>query len=313
MSRPATEAEAVREFNRFYTRAIGVLTDRYLGQARPLAQSRLLFEIGASGAGGAAVRELRSRLDLDSGYLSRLLGSLQAAGLVRMRSRPGDKLARIAELTAEGRTDLADLSERATAVAAGLLAPLTARQREDMISAMEIVQRRLRLASISIEAADPAAPAARWCLAQYAAEISGLFPGGFDPSALVAPAKVTGAAGVFLIAREQHRPVGCGAAATLSPGVGEVRHLWVDASVRRLGLGRRLLRELEQHAAARDLRILRLDTNEVLTEAISMYRASGYREIPPYNRNPYAHHWFEKEIPAPGIPDDPAGVSRDVT
>ena len=59
---------------------------------------------------------------------------------------------------------------------------------------------------------------------------------------------------------------------------------------------RRLLRELEREATARDLRVVRLDTHEVLTEAIAMYRASGYHEIPRYDDSPYAYHWFEKAL-----------------
>ena len=177
MSQVAAQAEAFREFNRFFTRAVGVLTDRYLGRDRPLSESRLLFEIGA---GGATVRDLRERLGLDSGYLSRLLGSLQGQGLVTVRSRPADNRARIAALTPYGRAELAELNERATAVAAGLLTPLTDRQRGEVITAMEPVRRRLRLAAITIEVADPAGPPARWCLDQYAEEIDQRFPGGFD-------------------------------------------------------------------------------------------------------------------------------------
>ena len=165
-------------------------------------------------------------------------------------------------------------------------------------AATEAVRRRLRLAAITIDVTDPGSRPARWCLAEYAEEISRRFPGGFDPTALVPPADVAGPGGAFLIARELDRPVGCGAVRTLAAGVGEIRHLWVHASVRRLGLGRRLLGALEAQAAVRNLGVIRLDTHEVLTEAISMYLASGYREIPAYNDNPYAHHWLEKEFPA---------------
>src|SRR5271154_6974262 len=172
--------EAFRGFNRFYTGAIGILTDRYLGQARPLGEARLLFEIGSE---GAAVQDLRRMLDLDAGYLSRLLRSLQDQGLVQVSSRPADHRARIAELTPEGRAELADLNERAGAVATGLLAPLTSQQREELISALDMVQRRLRLAAISIAVTDPSSPVARQCLAEYAAEIGPRFPEGFDQAA----------------------------------------------------------------------------------------------------------------------------------
>ena len=95
--------------------------------------------------------------------------------------------------------------------------------------------------------------------------------------------------------RHRHHDIRRGA-----PAWSEIKRLWVDPSVRGLGLGRRLLVSLEQRAAEAGSPIVRLDTNRVLTQAIAMYRAEGYREVPPFNENPYAHHWFEKDLaPAP--------------
>jgi DNA-binding MarR family transcriptional regulator/GNAT superfamily N-acetyltransferase len=292
------QAASLRGFNRFYTSAIGVLTDRYLGLSRPLGEARVIFEIGT---GAAAVRDLRALLDLDSGYLSRLLHSLERQGLVTVASDPGDHRIRNAELTAAGRSELADLDQRAEAVAMELLRPLTGQQRQELIAAMDLVQRRLRLAAIRIDVADPGSAAARQCLASYADEIDRRVPGGFDRSDLVTPAELAAAPSAFLIAREQQSPVGCAIVRATEPGAGEIRHVWVHSGVRRLGLGRRLLRELEIQAAARGMRTLRLDTHQVLTEAISMYRTSGYREIPRYHDNPYAYHWFEKNLPDAGV------------
>ena len=89
------QVELVRDFNRYYTRRLGILSDRYLGQDRTLGEARLLFEIGAT----ADVRDLRTRLGLDSGYLSRLLRSLERQRLIRVRAHPSDGRARVAELT----------------------------------------------------------------------------------------------------------------------------------------------------------------------------------------------------------------------
>lgn len=97
MTVTVADAEQMRDFNRFYTQTIGVLNDRYLGQHRPLAEARLLFEIGVE---GADVRGLRARLRLDSGYVSRLLRGLESAGLVQTRRSPIDSRVRLAELTA---------------------------------------------------------------------------------------------------------------------------------------------------------------------------------------------------------------------
>ena len=73
--------------------------------------------------------------------------------------------------------------------------------------------------------------------------------------------------------------------------------MWVSPSARGLGLGRRLLSELERLAADHGVRRLRLETNRNLTEAIALYRSAGYRDVPAFNDEPYAHHWFEKTLP----------------
>jgi ribosomal protein S18 acetylase RimI-like enzyme len=72
--------------------------------------------------------------------------------------------------------------------------------------------------------------------------------------------------------------------------------MWVAESARGLGLGRRLLSELEAWAGQRGARTLRLETNRALTEAIALYRSAGYREVPAFNDEPFAHHWFEKTL-----------------
>jgi DNA-binding MarR family transcriptional regulator/ribosomal protein S18 acetylase RimI-like enzyme len=297
-----TDIEVLRQFNRFYTQTIGVLSDRYLGQARPLGESRLLFEIGGTGGTGADVRELRGRLDLDAGYVSRMLRSLQDQGLVLVRSHPGDNRARVAELTPAGQRELAGLNERAATVARGLLEPLTQSARAEVIQAMETIRRRLRLTAITVGVTDPVSAIARRCLDAFASELERRFPGGFDRRDLIAPAEARGKRGAFVVVREGDEPAGCGVVSTMAPGVAEIRHVWVAPGARRLGLGRRILTELERQACARGLTTVRLDTHEVLSEAIAMYRASGYHEIPRYHDNPYAYHWFEKHLPGPCPP-----------
>jgi ribosomal protein S18 acetylase RimI-like enzyme len=73
-----------------------------------------------------------------------------------------------------------------------------------------------------------------------------------------------------------------------------VKRMWVDAAARGLGVGRRLLETLEAEARNFGLRTLRLETNRSLVEAQALYRRTGYREVAPFNDEPYAHHWFEK-------------------
>ncbi|MER5400025.1 GNAT family N-acetyltransferase [Streptomyces sp. NPDC002599] len=92
--------------------------------------------------------------------------------------------------------------------------------------------------------------------------------------------------------------MGCGALRRLGPGAGEIRHVWVDPGARRPGFGRRILDGLEQRAVERGFTVVRLDTHTTLTEARETYRACGYTEIPRYDDNVYAAHWFEKRLPS---------------
>jgi DNA-binding MarR family transcriptional regulator/GNAT superfamily N-acetyltransferase len=283
------QAEALRRFNRFYTRHIGVLTDRYLGQSRPLGEARLIYEIGS---GTTDLRELRARLRLDSGYLARLLRSLGDQGLVEVRPDPADARARRATLTAEGRRELAEMNRRATGVADDLLSGLAGRQRTELVAALDRAQRLLRLGAVRIEPADAASPAARTCLAAYADELRDRFPEGFAATDLIDPAH----AAVFLLARESGTPVGCVAVRRLDTRTGELRHLWVHPDARGVGLGRRLLAEAERHAADRGVHRLRLGTHEALGEAAALYRSAGYRATRPYGDTAHTHRWFTKRI-----------------
>ncbi|MFC9077764.1 GNAT family N-acetyltransferase [Streptomyces sp. NPDC057062] len=283
---------AFRRFNRYLTRRIGVLDDHYLGQDRPLGQARLLYEIGD----GASLRELRVRLGLDAGYLSRMTRALEAQGLVRTSVHHEDSRLRLAELTPAGRDEVGEQNRRADALAERLLRDLSEDQRGELTAALGTARRLLRLAGIVIERVDGASGDARACLDAYAADIDARFPEGFDPTALVRPEEVSGDAGAFLVAYEENRPVGCGALRTLEPGVGEIRHVWVHPEARRLGLARRLLDGLERQAVEHGLGLVRLDTHAVLTEAQAMYRACGYTQIPRYDDNVYAAHWFEKRL-----------------
>ncbi|MEU5073503.1 helix-turn-helix domain-containing GNAT family N-acetyltransferase [Streptomyces asoensis] len=299
-ARPAERVAAeqvadFRRFNRYFTRRIGALDDHFLGQDRPLGEARLLFEIGD----GASLRALRGRLGLDAGYLSRMAKSLEAQGMVRVSVHPDDNRLRMVEPTPAGRVELQEQNRRADALTADLLTGLDEAQRAELTAAMATARRLLRLAGITVEHVEGAAPDARACLAAYAAELTARF-GGFTASDLVGPAEVSGARGAFFVAYEEGRAVGCGGLRTLEPGVGELKHVWVHPDARRLGLARRLLGHLERAAAARGLNVLRLDTNAELTEARAMYRVCGYREIPAYGDHTYADHWFEKRLSPPG-------------
>ncbi len=125
----------VRSFNRLITQRVGALDDRYLARSRPLGEARLLWEIGAE---GSDVRKLRSRLDLDSGYLSRLLRSLEAARLIRVEPNKDDKRVRTVRLTPAGRAERDLLERRSDELARSLLEPLTEARRQRLVAATRL-------------------------------------------------------------------------------------------------------------------------------------------------------------------------------
>ncbi len=287
--------DQVRRFNRTVTQRAGALSDAFLARGRPLGQARLLWEIGPD---GRDVRDLRARLDLDSGYLSRLLRALERDGLITVEVNEADGRLRTVRLTAAGRAERAELDRRSDQAAADLLGPLTGRQRDRLVTAMAEVERLLTASAVVISVRDPRHPDARHCLRAYVRELAGRFDGGFDPARSISAAdhEMTPPAGLFLVATLHGEPAGCGALKFHAGAPAEIKRMWVAAPARGLGLGRRLLAELETRAAAHGAGLLRLETNRALAEAIALYRSAGYREVPAFNDEPYAHRWFEKGI-----------------
>jgi ribosomal protein S18 acetylase RimI-like enzyme len=201
-------------------------------------------------------------------------------------------------LTAAGRAEWALLDTRSDELAESILAPLTPRQRERLVTAMDDVRRLLVASAVHIAVCPPADPHARYCIQSYFAELADRFEDGFDPVKSISAddSELTPPAGLLLIATLHADPVGCGALKFRDDGVAEIKRMWTAPSARGLGLGRRLLAELEAQASERKVRVLRLETNHSLDEAIHLYRSAGYREVAPFNDEPYAHHWFEKVL-----------------
>ncbi|WP_188195805.1 MarR family winged helix-turn-helix transcriptional regulator [Nonomuraea sp. SYSU D8015] len=293
----AVTISQVRRFQRTVTQRIGALDDRFLATDRPLGQARLLWEIGAD---GSEVRALRARLELDSGYLSRLLRSLEADGLVVVDDGGGsDGRVRTARLTPAGIAEREELDRRSDRAAASLLEPLSQRQRERLVAAMAEVERLLLASTVAIDVLDPGDPSARHCMQAYADELARRFDGGFDPARGISAddQELRPPAGMLLVATLRAEPVGCVAVKLHhDAAAAHLKRMWVDPGTRGLGLGRRLLAEAEARVAASGIRTVRLETNRALTEAIALYRASGYREVEPFNDEFYAHHWFEKRL-----------------
>ncbi len=293
----------LRRFNRAFTERIGVLDESFLGSGRPLGPSRLLFDIGRA---GADIGTLRSRLNLDSGYLSRMLRQLESEGLITVEVDPLDSRRRKAALTPTGELEWQTLDDRSQDAAMQLLDPLSNRQRAELQASLATSERLLRAATVRLELIAPDHPFAAASMAAYFAELDDRFADGFDPG--------TGADeslrhlrrpdGGFMVALDGDEAVGCGGFQRIelaspydnSAPTAEVKRMWVHPERRGLGLGRRLLQALEDDARAVGYRRVVLDTNSALTEAITMYESHGYQSIERYNDNPYALRWFSKSL-----------------
>lgn len=142
------------------------------------------------------------------------------------------------------------------------------------------------------------APDSQWMLEQYFAEIDRRFETGFDRDRVLTtdPEEISPPRGLFLAARLDGRPVGCGALKTVDPAVVDIKRMWVSDAVRGRGVGRRILRRLVAEARALGFGGVRLDTNASLGEAIALYRSEGFVEVPPFNDEPHADLWFRLDF-----------------
>jgi GNAT superfamily N-acetyltransferase len=245
------------------------------------------------------VRALRARLGLDSGHASRLLRSLEAAGLVEVAAGTADRRVRTARLTPAGLAERAELGQRSDELARSILEALSEGERERLVAAMREVERLLTAALVEIREVDPVHPDARHCLRAYFAELDRRSGTPFDPEtgSTAEPHELRQPAGVLLVAYLRGAPIGCGALKHYADAPSDIKRMWVAEPARGLGIGRRLLAELETRAAERGDRAVRLETNRALTEAIALYRSAGYVEVLPFNDEPFADHWFEKRLP----------------
>ena len=158
--------------------------------------------------------------------------------------------------------------------------------------------RPLRASAARIERVDPRSAEAASCLERYFAELDERFEGGFDPGASIPAddADLVPPRGAFLVARVDGEPVASGCLRHFAPGTAYLKRMWVDPRLRGTGFGRRMLVALEDEARELGFAVVCLETNRALVEAIALYRSAGYVEVPPFNDEPYAHHWFEKRL-----------------
>jgi DNA-binding MarR family transcriptional regulator len=291
-----SEVARVRSFNRTVTQRVGALGDRFLSTDRPLAMSRLLWEIGTE---GQEVVLLRSRLGIDSGQMSRMLRALEADGLVAVEPSELDGRVRVARLTKKGVAERRVLDERSDELAESILDPLGDDERAALVAAMHTVERLIAASQLEFRQMDAEEPDAQRCLRAYVAELNRRAPDrGFDPTkgSTANPDEVRWPNGAFVVVYLHGEPVGCGAVKHHPGEVSDIKRMWIAESARGLGLGRRLLEHLEEIARKRGSRHARLETGDVLGEAIALYRSAGYEEVEPFNDEPFADRWFTKPL-----------------
>jgi DNA-binding MarR family transcriptional regulator/GNAT superfamily N-acetyltransferase len=275
------QVEAVRRFNRFYTRRIGALRAGLVGSAHPLPEARLLYELGRRRRCTAS--ELRAELELDAGYLSRMLASLGRRGLVRAERSAEDARARLLTLTARGRAAFALLDRRSRDEVSAMLRGLAAPDRDRLVGAMRTVQLLLtnqEPSEVLLRAHRPGDLG--WVVQAHGELYAREYGWGERFEALVAGI-VSGFVAGFAprrsrcwIAELGGERVGSVFVVPASKRVAQLRLLLVDPRARGRGLGTLLVRESIDFARARGYRRLVLWTQSNLAAARAIYRACGF-------------------------------------
>ena len=272
--------DAVRRFNRFYTRRVGALRAGLLGSEYPLPEARLLYEIGHRRECTAS--ELAADLDLDAGYLSRLLQSLKRRGLLSARRSAQDGRASVLFLAAKGRKAYALLDSRSRDEVSAMLRELPGGERERLVGAMRTVENLLekKAPNVTLRAHRPGDIG--WVVQRHGALYAAEY--GWDERF---EALVAGIAANFInrfdpqrercwIAEADGEPLGCVFLVQQTNATAKLRLLLVEPRARGLGLGRRLVCECIAFAREKGYRKLVLWTQANLAAARGIYKAEGF-------------------------------------
>jgi len=293
---------ALRAFNRFYTRRIGVLQERLLATRFSLTESRLLWEL--SHAPGSTAAALGRELDLDAGYLSRLLAHLRERGLIKAQPSPSDGRQTLLALTAAGRRAFAPLDRRSHEQVSALLAPLSDEQQRELVSAAGRIEGLLGSKPPSPVALRSHGPGDMgWVIARHGALYAKEY--GWDTRFEALVARI---AADFIdrldeqreacwIAERDGAPLGCvflvqardEASGAVEAGVAQLRLLLVEPAARGLGVGKLLVDECTRFARAAGYARIRLWTNSVLLAARAIYAKAGYRLLASEAHQSFGH------------------------
>jgi len=279
----SSRVTAVREFNRFYTGLLGLLREGLLDTPYSLTEARIIFELARSDQ--ADVVELRRVLDIDAGYLSRLLARFEADGLVARRRSASDERRQVISLTGQGRTAFALLDDFSASQIRALLSGCGEEEQRRITEAMAYVQRVLSGSrhSPAVGLRQPGPGDLGWVVHRhgllYATEY------GWDETfeALVARIVADYAAGHdrrrerVWIAEADGQPAGCVFCVRKDDETAQLRLLLVEPAARGLGLGGQLVGECISFARTAGYSQLVLWTNDVLTAARRIYERAGFQ------------------------------------
>jgi DNA-binding MarR family transcriptional regulator/N-acetylglutamate synthase-like GNAT family acetyltransferase len=291
----ATQISAVREFNRFYTARLGLLRRRHLDSRFSLTEARILYEIGANPKMTAST--LCGTLELDAGYISRLLSSLTKQKFVRQAASGKDRREKLLTLTVVGEKAVARLNEQSTMQIQGILANVNAAEREALVTSITKVrsilsgQQKTLVRIVRLTAANDDALA---ILQEYYEAVHVVQR---DNPGSIQKIIDTPCSGIWL-AYLADEIVGCVVLRKLAaiPLASECKRLYVRPSARGNRIADKLLDAQEAFARSQGVEWIYLDSYDDLKTAIALYERRGYQRCERYNDNPQATLFMRKHI-----------------
>ena len=297
----ADRVAAVRAFNRFYTRRVGLLGDDFLHTPHTLTEARVLYELGHGDV--AEVAELRRELDIDPGYLSRLLSRLEEQDLVvRERSQDDGRRQRVG-LTAAGEEAFADLDQRSAGEIGALLDGLGEERQRRLVAAMQVIADVLGdgpAQDAAVVLRPPHSGDYGWIVHRHGAQYAEEYDWDETFEALVARIVADYAEGhdprreVAWIAELDGEPVGCVLCVREDESTAKLRLLLVDPRARGRGIGSRLVDECVRFARRAGYRRIVLWTNDVLHDARRLYERAGFRLVESGEHHAFGHDLVEQ-------------------
>ncbi|HYB86956.1 MAG TPA: helix-turn-helix domain-containing GNAT family N-acetyltransferase [Streptosporangiaceae bacterium] len=304
---PVTDGQvaAVREFTRFYTNLLGLLREGLLDSPYSMTEARVLFELARQDAVEAA--HLRRWLDIDAGYLSRMLARFEADGLVTKARSPADGRRQVIGLTPAGRAVFTTLDARSGDQIRALLAGLTPAGRERLTAAMASIRELIGPAPppAAFVLRPPAPGDLGWVVQRHGALYAAEY--GWEASFEALVARIV----ADYAARDDHRgeaawiaeldgePAGCVFCMRKTGTTAQLRLLLVEPRARGLGMGGRLVGECVSFARRSGYREIVLWTNDVLHAARRIYQRAGFQLISAQPHHAFGHDLVEQDWQLP--------------